>query len=107
MLPSSSFSGAPPPRKKLPSIRLLIPVLATVLLVAGFLGVLVARGAGNTPQLASGPATTATTTSVTDTTTTHDPDWHDNSDWYVRHFHARARSYAVSYLSWQSQPADR
>lgn len=70
MLPSSSFPEAPFPRKKPSNIRLVVTGLVTGLLVVAFAGVLVARGIGNTPRLASGPLATATTL----TTTTTAPD---------------------------------
>lgn len=72
MLPSSSFPEAPSPRKKPSNIRLVVTGLVTGVLVVAFAGVLVARGVGNTPRLASGPAATATslTTTATDVATT-------------------------------------
>ncbi len=67
MLPSSSFPGSPSPRKKPSTIRLVATGLVTGLLVVAFAGVLVVRGIGNTPRLASGPAATATTLTTTAT----------------------------------------
>jgi hypothetical protein len=60
MEPSSSFPETPPPRKTFARLPRIIPVLATILLVAVFGAVLVGRGIGNTPRQASGPAVTPT-----------------------------------------------
>lgn len=80
MLPDSSLSGtpSPSPRKRLPTLRRGLIVLAVVLVVAGFAGAFaIVRGAGNSPHLASGPAATATTgmstITMATTTTTGEP----------------------------------
>lgn len=71
MLPHSDFPEPLFPSKKPLNVRLLATVLATVSLIGLFAGVLVMRGLGNTPRVASGPYATATTdTSATLATAT-------------------------------------
>jgi hypothetical protein len=66
MRPAPPSPETPSPRKKLPSIKLpskrqVAAVLATVMLIAGFIGAFqVVRGGAHTLRLASGPAATAT-----------------------------------------------
>ena len=69
--PSLPGTPSPSPRKRLPTLRRGLIVLAVVLVVAGFAGAFaIVRGAGNSPRLASGPAATATTAITAATTTT-------------------------------------
>lgn len=57
MLPVPPPPPSPSPRKQWLNIRWVAPVLATVILVAGFVGVLqAARGGTPSTQVASGPA---------------------------------------------------
>lgn len=70
MWPLPPSPEPPSLREKLLSIRLIAPVLATVVLVAGFAGaLLMVRAGAHTPTLGSGPAATATTAMTTETTT--------------------------------------
>ncbi len=66
MQPFSSSPDAPSPRKKLQALRWSISTVATVVLVALFVGVFLAlSSAPSTAQLASGPYTTPTPTAAT------------------------------------------
>ncbi len=70
MLPPSSFPETASPRKKRGSIWQFVGIVATALLVAAFIGVLVARGAGGRPEPTAGSVATATTATSTISTAT-------------------------------------
>lgn len=74
MLPSSSFPGSPSPRKAFLSVRRVVPIAVTVMLVAVVAIVLVAHSVANTPRQASGPAVTATASAPTSADSTPTPE---------------------------------